>query len=180
MSSISFERVTPGQTRPPRAADYNRRAEATENILKSMPINGMVHPAGGIGQRPAVVPITWIIAAKLTSRSGTDDRIYAWTEAIPNAAGWEVLTPGGATGEFDKTPALDITDPDIRVDVTNAFVPLGRGRYRDAGGTVKPCWYVLGYRLPKAEHQWMSMTMVSANQWGAEMDRIHGLVPNEE
>lgn len=117
-----------------------------------------------------------LLDAKLTSRDGTDDRKYAWSEARPNSVGHEVVE-NGQTGTVTDGFAIDLTDPDIRTDLTDAFVVLGRGIYEGTEGP-EACWYVLGYRLPKGEHQWMSMTMVTSNQWGAEMDRVHGLVPN--
>jgi hypothetical protein len=81
-----------------------------------------------------------VIEAKLTARDGTDHTLYDWSQARRTTAGaWEVIA-GGRSGSASDVPAIDVIN---RGDLTNAYVVMARGQYKDATPKIAPCWYII-------------------------------------
>lgn len=103
-----------------------------------------------------------IIVAKLTSRDGTDNSLYAWSQAIRNGTGWDTPT-GWLSGTTTSHPAIDPRTQALRFDMTNKFVVLARGQRKvvtegegstDTTTDYEGVWYVIGFPVPVGMYQY--------------------------
>lgn len=116
--------------------------------------------------------------AKLTQRSGDDDRIYAWTQAIPISTGWE-LVEGGTVGTLEEDFAFDDTEEIDRLDLTNKYVLLiPRVPYKQPDEQVLICRKIVHNCEQKPQKQWMVRSGVTQNTLGYGYLAAHPNEPN--
>jgi hypothetical protein len=114
---------------------------------------------------------------KLTERSETDDRLYAWQLARNTDAAFEVV-PGGRQGKLDplNEPAIDTRLEGDRFDLTDKYVFVVPGKLKQtAGGEIK-VWEIIDYPESAGTHHFTQDTMVTDTQKGYDFNKIHSVL----